>query len=290
MLSIIIPTYNEEKYLPELLKSIGWQTYKDYEVVVADAGSRDWTRKIAYNFGAKIVEGGMPGPGRNAGAKIAKGNLFLFLDADVVLEDDNFLRDCLAEFHRRQLDLSTCSVHPRSERTVDKVFHGIFNAYMRAARPLAPHAPGFCILSKRSVFEKISGFDETVVFAEDNDFVKRAVKSGARFRVLNARKITVSVRRFDRDGRWNIAKRYLLAEAHHLLRGSVRKEIFPYEFGKYDEMPAAKNVAKGGRVFGRSLSRAFGKYRAYGGRGRKNTFWRSLTLNNGVRDLWRRLK
>lgn len=208
---------------------------------MADAGSRDWTRKIAYNFGAKIVEGGMPGPGRNAGAKIAKGNLFLFLDADVVLKDDNFLHECLAEFYRRKLDLATCSIAPMSERAIDKVFHGIYNVYMRAALPLAPHAPGFCILAKRSVFEKVSGFDEAVVFAEDNDFVNRSVKSGAKFRVLNTKKIFVSVRRFDRDGRWNIAKRYLLAEAHHILHGSVRREIFPYEFGKYDEMPLKRN-------------------------------------------------
>ncbi len=240
VLSIIIPTYNEEKFLPRTLQSIAGQTYRDYEIIVADACSRDWTRKIAYNFGAKIVEGGMPGPGRNAGARAARGNIFLFFDADIVLDDNNFLRDCLAEFHRRKLDLATCFVRPLSNRTVDKVFHSIFNIYMRVVVPISPHAPGFCIMAKRNVHEKINGFDAGVIFAEDKDYVMRAVASGAKFRVLSSRKISVSVRRFDRDGRWNIAKRYLLAEAHHLLRGSVRKELFPYEFGKYDEMPMAK--------------------------------------------------
>ena len=249
MLSIIIPTYNEEKFLPRALASIGRQSYRDYEIIVADAGSRDWTRKIAHNFGAKVVEGGMPGPGRNAGAAASRGNILLFFDADIILDDENFLRECLAEFHRRKLDVATCSVSPIFNKAVDKVFHKIFNIYMRtrAATSLSPHAPGFCIFAKRVAHEKINGFDETVVFAEDKDYVTRAVKSGARFRVLNSRKISVSVRRFDRDGRWNIVKRYLLAEAHHILRGSVRKELFPYEFGKYDEIP----VSKTGRFFKR---------------------------------------
>ncbi len=235
MLSIIIPTYNEEKFLPKALESIFRQTYRDYEVIVADANSVDNTREIAKCFGAKVVEGGMPGVGRNAGAAVSRGNIFLFFDADVILEDENFLRECLAEFHRRKLDLATCAVEPLSKKAVDKIFHNVFNAYMRAVAPVFPHAPGFCIFARRGAHEKINGFDKTVVFAEDKDYVNRAVKSGAKFKVLNAKKIAVSVRRFDRDGRWNIAKRYLLAELYHVARGSVRKQLFPYEFGKYDK-------------------------------------------------------
>ena len=64
-LSIIIPTYNEEEYLPNLLKSIESQKFKDYEVIVADANSCDNTVKIAKNYGCTVVQGGMPGVGRN---------------------------------------------------------------------------------------------------------------------------------------------------------------------------------------------------------------------------------
>lgn len=290
VLSIIIPTYNEEKFLPRVLESIKRQSYRDYEIIVADADSRDWTRKIAHNFGAKVVEGGMPGPGRNAGAVVARGNIFLFFDADIVLDDANFLRDCLAEFHRRKLDLATCSVAPLSEKTVDKIFHKIFNIYMRAIMPISPHAPGFCIMAKRSVHEKIGGFDAGVIFAEDKDYVTRAVTSGARFRVLNSRKISVSVRRFDRDGRWNIAKRYLLAEAHHILRGSVRKELFPYEFGKYDDVGVKPMASSRRKMIKESLSRTFGANRAYGAGRRSGHMLRNIILNSKAADLWRKLK
>ena len=79
MLSIIIPTYNEEEVLPNLLRSIKEQDYKDYEVVVADAKSTDKTREIAQKFDCRVVDGGLPGEGRNHGAEAAKGDRFLFL-------------------------------------------------------------------------------------------------------------------------------------------------------------------------------------------------------------------
>ena len=92
MLSIIIPTLNEEKYLPLLLKSIKEQNVKDYEIIISDAQSTDKTLDIAKKNNCKIVLGGLPGKARNEGAKVAKGNLLLFLDADVLL-GPNFLKN-----------------------------------------------------------------------------------------------------------------------------------------------------------------------------------------------------
>ena len=85
MLSIVIPTFNEEKFLPHLLKSLKEQTFKDFEIIVADNNSTDATRSVAINVGAKVVKGGLPARGRNNGAKVARGEWLLFLDADVIL-------------------------------------------------------------------------------------------------------------------------------------------------------------------------------------------------------------
>lgn len=76
--SIVIPTYNEEEYLPKLLESIKMQSYDDYEIIVADANSNDRTREIAEEYGCIVVEGGLPAVGRNNGAKVAKGEIILF--------------------------------------------------------------------------------------------------------------------------------------------------------------------------------------------------------------------
>ncbi len=93
LISIIIPTKNEEKYLPQLLESIKKQTVQPYEIIVADAGSTDRTVEIAKKYGAKVVKGGLPGVGRNNGARAAKGDIFVFLDADTVLPKKSFLGD-----------------------------------------------------------------------------------------------------------------------------------------------------------------------------------------------------
>ncbi len=87
-LSIIIPTFNEESYLPHLLESIKRQDFSDYEVIVADAGSKDSTRDIAQEWGCKVVEGGLPSVGRNRGTEAASGEYLLFFDSDVFLTRD----------------------------------------------------------------------------------------------------------------------------------------------------------------------------------------------------------
>ena len=77
-ISIVIPTLNESEYLPKLLDSIKKQTFTDYEVIVADAGSKDGTVEAAEKEGALVGAGGMPGVGRNRGARCQwRYNLFL---------------------------------------------------------------------------------------------------------------------------------------------------------------------------------------------------------------------
>src|SRR4030042_5447498 len=107
MLSIIIPTLNEEKYLPLLLKSIKEQNFsQDYELIVADAGSKDRTIEIAKSFGCKVIRGGLPAFGRNAGVRAAKGDLFLFLYSDILLSA-KFLENSLLEFKKRKLAVAS---------------------------------------------------------------------------------------------------------------------------------------------------------------------------------------
>jgi glycosyltransferase involved in cell wall biosynthesis len=234
--SIVIPVKNEEKLLPKLLESIRSQTFSDYEIIVADAHSTDQTKEVAVAGGARVVEGGMPGPGRNKGALHAKGEFVVFLDADVMLPSTKFLEDCISEMDKKKLDVATCKVKPLSRKPIDRALHEAYNAFVIATEKIRPHAPGFCILVRRDTHLVINGFDEEVVFAEDHDYVQRAQKKGLKFGLLRSHPIAVSVRRLEKDGRLAIAMKYIFGELRMLTTGSIKENLFEYEMGgKEDE-------------------------------------------------------
>ncbi|MBI2473533.1 glycosyltransferase [Candidatus Uhrbacteria bacterium] len=238
MLTIIIPTKNEESYLPRLLESISKQTRQPVEVIVSDAQSTDTTREIARSFGARVVEGGAISFGRNAGASYAHTELLLFLDADVELRDPQFLEKGVEEMLQRKLDLATCDVFPLSDAFIDHVMHKAYNTYARAWGSLFPHAPGFCMFARKQLHDRIQGFDEKITFCEDHDYARRACVVG-KFGLLKSTKIPVSIRRLDRDGRMNIAIKYMLAEFHLAFIGPIRHNRFHYTFG-YDKLKDKK--------------------------------------------------
>ncbi|HBQ50516.1 hypothetical protein A3B42_00405 [Candidatus Daviesbacteria bacterium RIFCSPLOWO2_01_FULL_38_10] len=229
--SIIIPTFNEAKDLPRLLKSIKNQTQPPQEVIVADAFSVDETVKIARKFGATVVAGGLPAKARNSGAKIAGSSILLFLDADVILPP-KFLEQTVMEMQKRSLDITSCFITPRSKLRRDKFLHHFANYYMRMTQKFHPHIPGSCIFVKSTLHKTIGGFDESLFMAEDHDYLKRAKKMG-KFGYLKSYKIPVSVRRLSEEGRINIALKYIAVELHLLFIGEIRKNIFEYKFGRH---------------------------------------------------------
>ncbi|GAB4480574.1 MAG: hypothetical protein OHK0031_01830 [Anaerolineales bacterium] len=229
--SIIIPTLNEELLLPLLLGDLQAQTFRDFEIIIADAGSSDRTAEIASALGASLVPGGMPALGRNRGAAQARGEFLLFLDADTRL-GTAFLEQVSVEVEERFLDLATCEVVPLSENTFDLLLHEFSNLAVKVAQFADPHAPGFCIIISRRLFRRVGGFDETLKLAEDHDLVRRASKFRP-LRVLISTEIQVSVRRLEKEGRIRLVSKYVAAELYRLVIGDIRNDIFEYEFGKF---------------------------------------------------------
>lgn len=232
--SIIIPTLNEEITLPKLLKSIEKQSIQPEEIIVADAFSKDKTRTIAEAFHCIVVDGGLPGKGRNNGAKIATQNILLFLDADVILPP-RFLEKTLTEMVEKHLDIATCFVKPQSTKSQDKLIAALWNYYFSITKNVYPHACGFCIFIKRPIHQNIKGFDETILIAEDIEYIQRASRIG-KFGYLKSQKIPVSMRRYHKDGRMKSLIKYIGIELHTMFLGKVRKDIFDYEFGKHHEL------------------------------------------------------
>lgn len=225
-LSIIIPTKNEADELPSLLASLKEQTFQDFEIIVSDAQSTDSTREIAKAAGASIVEGGLPGAGRNAGAKTASGETLLFLDADVVF-DDQFLQTALGEYDVRGLSAATCRAYAISERFIDHFLHKLVEWYIRAMQYIDPHAGGFCIFVRRNIHEKVGGFNTDLIIAEDHDYVRR-VRAYGRFRVLRDPRIGLSVRRLESEGRTGLALKYFYYELIQKLPKKWQKDPWNY--------------------------------------------------------------
>ncbi len=232
MVSIIIPTLNEEDYLPLLLESIKKQDFKDYQVIVADAGSKDTTREIAKSYGCNVVEGGLPSKGRNNGAKVASGDLLFFLDADTVLPRD-FLKKTLREFNDRKIDIASFCFDSYSK---NKFFHLMLDFYNNVIIALGKKLPysAIGILVKNQLFETLNGYNEDLKLSEDHDLARRAVHYG-KFGTIRSSHILVSDRRFKQDGWFQTTIKYFLSELHVAFIGPVTSDIFNYKFNHYKD-------------------------------------------------------
>jgi glycosyltransferase involved in cell wall biosynthesis len=231
MLSIIIPTLNEENFLSRLLESIKGQDFPEREIIVADAGSEDKTVAIAESYKTTVVPGGLPAKGRNEGAKIAKGEPFLFLDADVVLPE-GFLNRVLKEFKERNLDVASFCLDSQSKKKSEKFLYNFFyNWPIIIFEKILSHGSQ-AILVKKEIFEKVKGFDESIKFAEDHNFVRKIRKIG-KFGVIRSVKILSSPRRFEKDGWLLTYSRYIIAEFYMIFVGDIKKDLFKYDFGRH---------------------------------------------------------
>lgn len=228
ILSIIIPTYTEEEYLPVLLESIKQQDFRDYEIIVADANSKDNTVKIAEEYGCIVVEGGMPAVGRNNGAKVAKGEYLLFLDSDLKLTED-YLAKVIYEFKMERLGIAITQMKPLSKKTEDKLLHDLANLFMISVEKIKPHGAGcYGIIAKRELHERCGGFNEELTFGEDTEYIERLAKK-ERFKVLRNAKIGVSTRRLEEEGLATLAKQYGKSTVNDFL--GIRTEASDLNYG-----------------------------------------------------------
>jgi uncharacterized protein (TIGR00661 family) len=239
-LSIIIPTYNEEEYLPKLLYSIKEQNFKDFEIIVADAGSVDRTREIAESYDCKVIDGGLPAVGRNNGAGIAEGDILLFLDSDVVLSA-GYLESAIEEFEEKDLGIAITQIIPLSDRSVDKFLHKFANFFMKRAESIKPHGAGcYGILTTKNLHEQAQGFDECLNFGEDSDYIER-IGNIKTFKVLRKPRLLVSTRRLEKEGFKDLAFKYTKSTIYDFRGKKISAEELDYKFGhETDEKLATK--------------------------------------------------
>lgn len=237
--SVVIPTLNEAALLPGLLDRLERQTLRDFEIIVADAGSTDGTRELCRSRGVILTDGGMPAEGRNRGAAVARGERLFFFDADVIPPED-FLEKALEEMTSEGIRLATCWFEPDSDNPLDQLLFELANHFVKLSLKSDPHAGGFAIFVDNDLFTQVGGFDESLRLAEDHDFVKRAARISP-LQMLETTQIRMSVRRLEKDGRINYSAKCIQVELYRLFKGEVTEQIVDYQFG-YDRSDKAARV------------------------------------------------
>jgi glycosyltransferase involved in cell wall biosynthesis len=169
-LTIIIPSKNEAQYIGQLLESILKQNYPaiaSTKIFVADANSTDATKSIVESYRNKlpieIIPGGLPGVGRNAGARRATSEFILFLDADMQLQDPKTIS---ASLHFIQSEKLTC-IGAYAASYDGNLLDNLYFTINNAAQKFIPYVTGFFMLFRRADFEKLGGFDERASYCED---------------------------------------------------------------------------------------------------------------------------
>lgn len=173
-LAIVVPAKNEAENIGRLLDSISAQDYahiRETPVVIADAHSNDETRKIALLYAPglniSIVDGGPPSAGRNAGARAVDAEYLLFIDADIELRDRTLIRRTLEVTKQNNYVCMTAFIRCTEGTKTDRIVFDLANFAVRISKYFFPFATGMYMLFKKSRFDEIGGFDETVTWSED---------------------------------------------------------------------------------------------------------------------------
>lgn len=237
VISIIIPTFNEEQYLPRLLEDLAQQTQQSFEVIVSDGSSNDKTREKALLFKKKIRLTFVQSPKqqvsaqRNYGAKHAEAPYIIFLDADMRVKVDFIERLLLTVSQSKRLLFIPAHI-PDSEYAHDELLYKIQSFFIEISHHTKkPFTYGPCVLFVKWFYEHLGGYDELVVFAEDQEIIQRARDCGVIAELRPEIEVYFSTRRYENEGRLNVMRKYLLASVILLTEGKIDREIFTYEMG-----------------------------------------------------------
>lgn len=240
-ISVIIPTLNEEHYIPRLLHSLAEQNVP-IDVFVIDAQSDDATKSVV-NSCASLFSGGSslsfvesPERGisfqRNYGAKLAKGELLLFLDADVVMPR-GALQRMIGEFQKRDLCIGTAQLHPDEPDLRGSAIFLLGRIFQRVMllRNSAYFA-GSCTLCRADSFRDIGGYDKNRKVGEDIDLSLRMSEKG-RAGLLHVW-MPASMRRFKKYGYLHVFGQWFSGISHKVLGLEERVDPAKYPFGEYN--------------------------------------------------------
>lgn len=228
MISVIIPTLNEEKLLARLLEQFTFDIKKRYrtEVIISDGGSVDNTLKIAKKFGAIVVtkrpdQQQTIAAGRNTGAWRARGDILVFIDADCLVQDvEYFLAKIKHEMRQSNLVAAATriEIHPQERTWADIFWQGCFNVLYWVENKLVGMGRGNCQIIRASTFHKLDGYNEYLSAGEDYEMFRRLKQVGIT-KLFWDLVVYESPRRFRRYGYLGVMSMWFLNFISVVIRG-----------------------------------------------------------------------
>lgn len=251
--TVVIPTLNEEKHLPNLLGDLEKQTFKNFAILVVDANSEDRTRDIAGEFEGltgkvKVLISPEKNVSyqRNLGAKNSQTDWIIFMDADNRIPK-NFLAGVRHHALTLEPDILSTWLKPDTNINQDKFTATLMNIFMDLNKnSKAPYVMESMILVKKKSFEKLKGFDTTVAWREGEDLLKRAHKLGLKFEFVRTPRYKYSFRRFKKSGSRKMFQAMIKMEILRITKGKLpedkAKKYYPMKGGKYYETKEKKSA------------------------------------------------
>lgn len=182
MVSVIIPTYNCDKYISEALDSVLQQTYSDYEIIVIDDGSTDTTKEIIntkYQQAVRYyyVKNSGVSAARNFGISMAQGELIAFLDADDIWMPEKLEKQTALFNESTNLGMTFTENYFFNEQGIttykankrERLMHGdiVRNIFLKS------YVVTSTVMVRKNVFDTVGPFEEGLTVAEDDNMWMR---------------------------------------------------------------------------------------------------------------------
>ena len=246
--SIIIPTLNEENYLPLLLEDLLAQNHQDFHTLVVDAHSEDQTQKVALTYKKQLNLEVLNSQKRNVayqrnlGAQNAQSEYLVFLDADSRINPD-FLSNLAKEIAQSAHLIYLPALRSQDNSFQNKLLFSILNILINLSQKTPrPFSSSGSMIWQKEFFHTLGGFNEIVFTAEDHEIVQRARRLGIKAKFLTQTGVKYSLRRVKKEGKFKLLKKYLKSSLHTLRKGKINEKIFDYEMGGHYHTPPKKKL------------------------------------------------
>lgn len=264
--TIVIPTLNEELFLPNLLTDLANQTYQNFKVIVVDAESDDNTIAKAEEFkkqlDLKVIVSKKRNVGhqRNLGGEATDTDWIIFMDADDSLPS-YFLQGIKYHLEKEgRIDFFTSLIETRGCPAAYRPYISVMNLSLQVGSYAHPHSYGSLIGVKKEAFNEIK-FDPKNGFGEDYIYTRNLDKAGYSFACFKDPTYKFSFRRFDKDGFAKIINSLISGQLQLLTKGSIdRQRNYPMLGGSYYQTNSEKQNRKFLSKARKSLKSILSKY------------------------------